>query len=233
MSLCCHLTPHRGFPPLKPLTGCVYQSKHRGQDGNASLLPSTGRKQRRQAPESCRPEHSTYLSSRCDCLRLLGHMFLCSGRYLVPDLCAHSLSRLSFLFLLTALRTCVKHLTSQRGHGKKTPAPRDSPSSSDSNCSILLSIYTRLCFPRQIFFAPSRCKSATARHSAETPPYATIETVHSSLLSPAGCSGQLLQNAPFLYLTLLFGERRRGPHRASHTFLPLALLPPLLIAALF
>lgn len=116
---------------------------------------------------------------------------------------------------------------------KKTPAPRYSPCSSDSNCSILLSIYTRLCFPGKYFFAPSRCKSATARHSAETPPYATIETVHSSLLSTAGCSGQLLQNAPFLYLTLLFGERRRGPDRASHTFLPLALLPPILIAALF
>lgn len=167
--LCCHLTPHGGFPPLKPLTGCVYQSKHRGQDGNASLLPSARRKQRRRALELCRPEHSTCLSSLCDCLRLPGHMFLCFGRYLAPDLCAHSWSRLSFLFLLTALRTCVKHLTSQRGHRKKTPAPRYSPrppSSSDNNCSILLSIYTRLCFPGK-YFLPRLAANLPQRDTAQ------------------------------------------------------------------
>lgn len=184
-------------------------------------------------PELCRPEPSTYLSSRCDCLRLLGHMFLCSGRYLVPDLCAHSLSRLSFLFLLTALRTCVKHLTSQRGHGKKHQLLVIPPAALIATVQSCSRFTPGFVSPANFFFSPSRCKSATARHSAETPPYATIETVHSSLLSLAGCSVQLLQNAPFLYLTLLFGERRRGPHRASHTFLPLALLPPLLIAALF
>lgn len=140
--------------------------------------------------------------------------------------CARSFSLLSFLFLLSALWTCVKHLTSQKNSARKQKKtwPPSYPPTPDNNCWILHSIYSRLCFPCK-YFSPSRSKSAKVRQSAETPPYAAIETVHSSLLSFAGYSEQLLQTAPFLYLTLLFGERQRGPQRASHTFLTLA--PPL------
>lgn len=56
--------------------------------------------------------------------------------YLVPDLghCAHSLSLLSFLFLLTALWTCVKHLTSQKNSARKPVIPVIPPPLSYNNC---------------------------------------------------------------------------------------------------
>lgn len=57
---------------------------------------------------------------------------------------------------------------------KKTPAPRYSPCSSDSNCSILLSIYTRLCFPGKYFFCPVSlqiCHSVTQRRNASVRHY--------------------------------------------------------------
>lgn len=67
--------------------------------------------------------------------------------------------------------------------------------------------------------SPSRSKSARERHSTETPPWAVREGLHSYLLS---CSLQLLPNAPFLYLTLLFGEQQWRHH--THSF---PILPPL------
>lgn len=65
--------------------------------------------------------------------------------------------------------------------------------------------------------SPSHSKSARERHSAETPPWAVREGLHSCLLS---CSLQLLPNAPFLYLTLLFGEQQWRHHTHSFPMLP-------------
>lgn len=48
-------------------------------------------------------------------------------------------------------------------------------------------------------FLPSHSKSATGRHSRETPPQAAIETAHSSLLSFAGCFGAAASNWPLFF----------------------------------
>lgn len=157
-----------------------------------------------------------FLSCCCDCLRPRTHSTcFTSGRIffqislLIPD------PFLAFFFLLTALWTCVKHLTSQKNSARKQKKHelRVTPSPTPPHTPVCLITTVESCTgftpgfvsPANIF-SPSRSKSATVRHSAETPPYATIETVHSRLLSSAGCSEQLLQTAPFLYLTLLFGE---------------------------
>lgn len=101
---------------------------------------------------------------------------------------------------------------------------------SDSNSWILHSIYTRLCFPGK-YFSPSHSKSATARHSAGTPPYATIETAHSSLLSFAGCSEQLLQfGCPFFISHLVvWGVTVRPSEHHTHSFTSPSCLPTWLL----
>lgn len=113
----------------------------------------------------------------------------------------------------------MKHLTSQKNSAREHTKHELPVILSPQNPA--LDLHPAL-FPPANIFSPSHSKSATARHSAETPPYATIETVHSSLLSSAGCSEQLLQTGrPFFISHLVvWGERRRGPQRASHTFLP-------------
>lgn len=79
-------------------------------------------------------------------------------------------------------------------------------------------------------FPPSHSKSATGRHSRETPPQAAIETAHSSLLSFAGCFRAAASNwPPFFYISpccLGSDSEALGGHH-THSF-----HPPLLIATL-
>lgn len=71
--------------------------------------------------------------------------------------------------------------------------------------------------PPENILPPSHSKSAREKRSTETPLWVVRESPHSYLLS---CSLQLLSNAPFLYLTLLFREEQWRHHTHSFPTLP-------------
>lgn len=152
----------------------------------------------------------------------------------------HFLCLLRLLLLFYFLRLhCLVHTfqTLTRKAEKKHLAPTLKESrktrrlfSTDDSSGILHSITNHLCFPGQIF--PRLTANLLQWNSAETPPYAAMETEHSGLLSRRGCSEQLLENGrPFFISYLVVWGTDSESHREhhAHSFPP----PPHLIAALF